>query len=66
MFKPFVVFLGLLFCGLPFWGLPCLDRAVFCGLPRCGESPFDLGIVGINFSLVGDGNRAPSSTSEKG
>lgn len=60
---PFEIFLGL-FCGLPFIGLPCRELIVFCGLPRCGLPVFDRGNTGINFSLVGDGNKAPSSTSK--
>lgn len=60
--SPLEIFFGL-FCGLPFMGLPCREPIVFWGLPRCGLPVFDRGNTGINFSRVGDGNKAPSSTS---
>lgn len=59
---PFEIFLGL-FWGLPFIGLPWRELIVFWGLPRCGLPVFERGNTGINFSRVGDGNKAPSSTS---
>jgi hypothetical protein len=62
--SPLFNFLGL-FCGLPLWGLPCLELAVFCGLPLCGLSAFDRGMTGMSFSRVGDGKMAPSSTSNE-
>lgn len=61
--KPLEIFLGL-FWGLPFIGLPWRELIVFWGLPRCGLPVFDRGKTGINFSRVGDGNKAPSSTSK--
>lgn len=62
---PFEIFLGL-FWGLPFIGLPWRELIVFWGLPRCGLPVFERGNTGISFSRVGDGNKAPSSTSANG
>lgn len=51
MFASFVNFFGLPFCGLP-----CLEVIVFLGLPSRLR-----GSAGISLSIVGEGNRAPSS-----
>ena len=53
-----------LFWGLPFNGLPWRELLkVFWGLPLDGLPVLERGNVGINFSRVGDGIKAPSSTS---